>query len=391
MGIKQQINKFLHFEAAGGIVLVIATLLALLFANTPLLSEAREFLLNIPIVLGVGMIKIDKSFIYWINDGLMAMFFFLVGLELKREMLEGALSKPSQVILPCIAAVGGILAPALIYSYINWGDSVAMQGWAIPTATDIAFAYGVLSLFGKRVPIELKVFLLTLAILDDLAAILIIALLYSHGVSLIALLWSVIIACALFILNRLKVDQKRWYFLLGFLLWVTVLKSGIHATIAGVLLAFFIPMYSFKNPKISHVKNLEHSLHKPVNFLVLPIFAFANAGLPLNNLTLDQVFHSVPVGIVLGLFIGKPLGIFSLAYLSIKLKIADIPKGTNFKDLFAVSLLCGIGFTMSLFIGSLAFKQTGVYPFDERLGILFGSLISGLCGYYVLNKSLAKK
>lgn len=378
------ISTFFKLESAGGILLFISAIFAIVMANSPL-SHYYDLLLSTPVAIQVGALIIAKPLLLWINDGLMAVFFFLIGLELKREWLEGELSDKRNIILPGIGAVGGMAIPALVYLYFNAGDPIATQGWAIPAATDIAFALGVLTLLGSRVPVSMKVFLTSLAIFDDVGAILIIALFYTSNISLNALFVVLFCIPVLFILNRKNVISASPYILIGIIMWVATLKSGVHATLAGVVLAMFIPMRCKEDPTISPVKNLEHDLHSVVAFFVLPVFAFANAGINLEGVGVAQLTHPVSLGIVLGLFIGKQFGIFSLSWLFIKLKLANMPKGMNWFSLYGVSALCGIGFTMSLFIGSLAFEETGVdLMFDERLGIIMGSLLSGIFGYLFL-------
>ena len=384
------LTSFLKLESAGGILLFLAAILALVFANTSA-SVYYDLLLSTTVEVRIGALEIAKPLLLWINDGLMALFFFLVGLELKRELLEGELTDRRNIILPGVGAIGGMLFPALIYLYFNTGDTIAQKGWAIPAATDIAFALGVLSLLGSRVPVSLKVFLTSLAIFDDIGAILIIAFFYTSKISLTAL---VVVACCipvLFILNRRNIITKSPYILIGVIMWIATLKSGVHATLAGVVLAMFIPMRSKADPQISPVKTLEHDLHSIVAFFVLPVFAFANAGINMTGLTAEQMLHSVPIGIALGLLLGKQIGIFGLCWLCIKLNMAKLPTGMNWWGLYGTSALCGIGFTMSLFIGSLAFEETGVNMlFDERLGIIAGSLVSGVIGFMILQRCLPK-
>jgi NhaA family Na+:H+ antiporter len=385
---KTFIAKFLQMESASGIILMAATVIALLCANSPLRSFYGLFL-ETPVAVKIGALEIAKPLLLWINDGLMAVFFFLVGLELKRELIEGALSDKRNIILPGLGAIGGMAAPALIYVLFNRGDSAAMAGWAIPAATDIAFALGVLSLLGSRVPVSLKIFLTSLAIFDDIGAIVIIALFYTAKISMIALL--VVGGCLLILLflNRRRVESKSLYLLLGLIMWVAMLKSGVHATLAGVALAMFIPIRSRLDPKSSPLKELEHDLHPVVAFFILPVFAFSNAGIGLDGVGVAQLVHGVPLGIALGLFLGKQLGIFGICWLAIKFKWTRLPEGMSTLSLYGTAALCGIGFTMSLFIGSLAFEQSGVnLLFDERLGILSGSLAAGVLGYLVLRASL---
>ncbi len=383
--------RFFKMESAGGILLMFAAVLAMICANTPYLNDFYQLLLSTPVEIRVGVLSIAKPLLLWINDGLMAVFFFLVGLELKRELVEGELSDKRNIILPGVAALGGMVVPALIYTYFNSHDEIAMKGWAIPTATDIAFALGALALLGSRVPTSLKVFLTSLAIFDDIGAIIIIALFYTADISTVAL---VVVACCIPILaifNNRNVVSKSPYILIGIVMWIATLKSGVHATLAGVLLAMFVPMYSKKDRKISPLKSMEHDLHTVVAFFILPVFAFANAGLTLDGVGVEQLLHSVPVGITLGLLVGKQVGIFLFSWLVIVFKLAPMPRGMNWLALYGTSALCGIGFTMSLFIGSLAFDETGLnYVFDERLGIIIGSVLSGIMGYFLLAISLKK-
>ena len=368
-----------------------ASVLALAVANSPLAAPYAG-LLDLPIEVRIGALRIAKPLLLWINDGLMAVFFFLVGLELKREMLEGHLSSVRRASLPALAALGGMLAPAALYAILNRGDAAAMRGWAIPAATDIAFALGVLSLLGNRVPAALKAFLLSVAIFDDLGAIVVIAVFYTTGLSLLALGLAALFLTGLVVLNRSGVTRLAPYILLGVPLWVAVLKSGVHATLAGVVLAFFIPLRTQGGAgaaPASPLRQLEHTLHPWVAFGVLPIFAFANAGVPVLTLSFTDLTHPVPLGIALGLFLGKQLGIMGISWLAVRLGLASLAEGVRWPQLYGVALLCGIGFTMSLFIASLAFEQGGGgYAGLERLGILAGTLISALVGYVVLRTVL---
>jgi len=384
------IVRFLRLESAGGILLMVTATIAIIIANTPLKS-IYDLLLDTPVEVRVGALHIAKPLLLWINDGLMAIFFFLVGLELKRELLDGELSDPRNIILPGVGAIGGMTVPAIIYLAFNASDPVAVQGWAIPAATDIAFALGVLSLLGSRVPISLKIFLTSLAIFDDIGAIVIIALFYTSKISATALLFSAACITVLFIMNRRGIESRSPYILVGVVMWVALLKSGVHATLGGVILAMFIPMSS-RDPKLaSPLKSLEHDLHSIVAFFVLPVFAFANAGIAFTGMSADVILHDVPIGVALGLVVGKQVGIFGLCALVILLGLTKLPKGMNWLSLYGVSALCGIGFTMSLFVGSLAFEETGVnLLFDERVGIIIGSLVSGVIGYFVLLKALKK-
>lgn len=385
------ITKFFKLESSSGIILFFAAVLALILANTSLYSY-YTLLLDTPVEIKIGSLELAKPLLLWINDGLMAVFFFLVGLELKRELIEGELSDKKNIILPGVGAIGGMAIPALIYTYFNANDSIAMKGWAIPTATDIAFALGVLTLLGSRVPISIKIFLTSLAIFDDIGAILIIAIFYTAKISITSLVVVAICIPILALLNKRNPDSTSLYIMVGVVMWVAMLKSGVHATLTGVILAMFIPMKSKNNIHYSPLKSMEHDLHSVVAFFVLPIFAFANAGISLSGVGVEQLLHDVPLGIALGLFIGKQVGIFCFCWLAIKLRLTDLPSGMSWSSLFGTAALCGIGFTMSLFIGSLAFEETGVnLMFDERLGIILGSLMSGLVGYIVLRVSLRAK
>lgn len=385
---KGLIVKFFKWESASGVLLMVSALLAMVFANTAL-KPFYQLLLSTPVEVRVGSLLLAKPLLLWVNDGLMAVFFFLVGLELKRELLEGELADKRNIILPGVGAIGGMLFPALIYLYFTIDDPVAMQGWAIPAATDIAFALGVLALLGSRVPISIKIFLTSLAIFDDIGAIVIIAFFYTSKISLTALLIVGLCLPILALLNKHNIIAKSPYILIGLIMWVATIKSGVHATLAGVVLAMFIPMRSKVNPAISPLKSMEHDLHALVAFFILPVFAFANAGISFSGVGVEVIFHDVSMGIALGLFFGKQIGIFGICWLFIKLKLATFPKGMNWARLYGAAALCGIGFTMSLFVGSLAFEETGVdLLFDERLGIILGSLFSGLVGYMVLRLSL---
>jgi len=375
---------FLARESAGGILLVIAALLAMLFINSPL-AGLYTALLDTPVAIQIGAFKIAKPLLLWINDGLMAIFFFSVGLELKREFLEGQLSSLDQIVLPAVAAVAGILVPALFYFLLNQDDPVRLRGWAIPTATDIAFALGIVALLGKRVPTALKLFLMTLAILDDVGAIVIIALFYTSDLSLLSLSIAGSALVVLLALNRLKVADIPTYLFFGVIMWASVLKSGVHATLAGVILAMLIPMRDAKKPDYSPLLELEHSLRSTVAFVIVPIFAFANAGVPLAGFTFAHLLEPVPLGIVLGLFLGKQLGVFGAAWLVVRLGLARLPVGVTWFQFYGIALLCGIGFTMSLFIASLAFESVGQQHIEAvRLGILVASSLSAVAGYLLL-------
>ncbi|VAX24057.1 Na+/H+ antiporter NhaA type [hydrothermal vent metagenome] len=385
---KADITKFFQTEAAGGVLLVSASILAVIFANSPL-NPYYMLLIDTPVMIQVGALEISKPLLLWVNDGLMAVFFLLVGLELKRELLEGELSDKKKIIMPGLGAIGGMIVPAAIYTAFNGGDPVAGKGWAIPAATDIAFALGVLSLLGSRVPNSLKVFLTSLAVFDDIGAILIIAIFYTSKLSFLALAIAGLCICVLYFFNKRGVAEKSLYVTVGIIMWVAMLKSGVHATLAGVLLALFIPMKLEKIQGASPLKDLEDDLHSAVIFFILPVFAFCNAGINFSGLGSEQILHSVPLGIALGLFFGNQIGVFGLCWLGIKLKLAELPSDVSMLSLYGVSALCGIGFTMSFFIGSLAFEEAGVNLIvDERLGIILGSIASAALGYAVLRFSL---
>ena len=386
------IKNFLRLESSGGIILMAAAALALLAANTGA-AGLYAYFIDTPVEVRVGALLIAKPLFLWVNDGLMAIFFFLIGLELKREFMEGELSRPANVLLPALGAVGGMVVPVGVFVFMNRGDAVAMQGWAIPAATDIAFALGILTLLGSRVPISLKVFLVSLAIFDDLGAIVIIAIFYSGDLSTEALAVASACLAALAFMNRRNVMSISSYVLVGVIMWIAVLKSGVHATLAGVALAAFIPMRDPNNAGFSPLRELEHDLHQVVAFGVLPLFAFVNSGIDLSGVDIDTLLHPVPLGIAAGLFAGKQIGIFLLCFIAIKLGLARLPEGANWGGLYGVSILCGVGFTMSLFVGSLAFENAVLNQelvFDERLGIILGSLLSGVMGYVVLHLTLPR-
>jgi NhaA family Na+:H+ antiporter len=384
-----EIREFLQLESASGIILLGAAMLAIVASNSPL-AWLYDLFLGIPVEVRVGALHIGKPLLLWINDGLMAIFFLLVGLEIKRELVEGELSSPAQAMLPGIAAAGGMLLPALIYAGINLGDPAALRGWAIPAATDIAFALGILQLLGRAVPLGLKVFLVALAIIDDLGAIVIIALFYTGNLSLVSLLLALGVLAAMFGLNRLGVSRVAPYALLGIVLWVCVLKSGVHATLAGVAMAFCIPMRAKGDVGYSPLKHLEHVLHPWIAYLVMPLFAFANAGVSFTGLGLAALTDRVTLGIALGLFLGKQLGAFGFAWVAIRLGIARLPDGVRWIDLYGACVLAGVGFTMSLFIGTLAW-DTADFAAPVRLGVLGGSLISGVCGYVLLRAAANRR
>jgi len=383
------LSRFFKMESASGILLMFSAVLAIVLANTPL-QAYYDLLIDTPVEIRIGNFEIAKPLLLWINDGLMAIFFFLVGLELKRELIEGELSDKKNIILPAVGAAGGMLVPALIYIYFNSDNALALNGWAIPAATDIAFALGILILLGSRVPISIKIFLTSLAIFDDVGAIIIIAIFYTDNISLTALIIvAAICVPTLFILNKRNNESKSLYMLIGLVMWVAMLKSGVHATLAGVILAIFIPLKSKRKENHSPLKSMESDLHTVVAFFVLPIFAFANAGINFTGLSSEQLLHPVPLGIALGLFIGKQIGVFGFCWIAIKLNMTSMPKGMSWTSLYGTAALCGVGFTMSLFIGSLAFEETNVNMFfDERLGIIIGSVASGIVGYLILRASL---
>ncbi|MEM7256352.1 MAG: Na+/H+ antiporter NhaA [Pseudomonadota bacterium] len=380
---------FMRLESAGGTLLLITAILALLVANSPL-NEWYQRLIDTPVAVQVGALTIAKPLLLWVNDGLMAIFFFLIGLEIKREVLEGELSKPANIVLPGLGALGGMLVPAGMYYLFNSGDQIAIDGWAIPVATDIAFALALLSVFGSRVPVGLKVFLLTLAILDDLAAIVIIALFYSGDLSYFALGTGAAALSVAVIMNLIGVSRTSMFLLVGLVLWVAVLKSGVHATLAGVLLAYCIPIRAADGT--SPLRSLEHNLHGSVAYIILPIFAFANAGLHLAGVGWGDIAHPVTLGIIFGLLVGKPLGIMLFAGGAVYLKLVKLPEGVTLQQIFGVGFACGIGFTMSLFIAGLAFEHSGgEYYAGDKLGILIASTLSALCALMVLAKTLPKK
>jgi len=387
-GPLEAIRDFMRMESAGGAVLIGAAVIAMLIANSPF-SSISDRLLDTPVAIQVGELLISKPLLLWINDGLMAIFFFLIGLEIKREIVEGELSSPAQVVLPGLGAVGGMVVPAAIYVWFNHGDAVAMEGWAIPVATDIAFALGLLSMFGKRVPTPLKVFLLTLAIFDDLAAIVIIAVFYTENLSLATLLFGLSIFAVAVAMNRLGVSRISVYVLFGVVLWVALLKSGVHATLAGVLIAFCVPLRDSQGR--SPLRQLEQDLHRPVAFAILPLFAFANSGLSLADTAFADLLHPVTLGVIAGLFIGKPLGILLFVGAGAALRIVKLPGHVSWWQLTGVAFACGVGFTMSLFIAGLAFEYgSGDYFFGDRLGILVGSLASAIAAMAILQFSLPR-
>jgi NhaA family Na+:H+ antiporter len=379
------IEEFIEKESSSGILLIFATILALLLSNSFLAGGYQAFL-HIPVEVRIGPLHLDKSLYHWVNDGLMAIFFLLIGLEVKREIFEGHLSSMSQIALPGVAAIGGMVVPAAVYLFFNINDPVAVSGWAIPTATDIAFALGILSLLGNRVPVSLKIFLMALAIIDDLGAIVIIALFYTTELSTLSIAIAGVALAVLIALNKFGVTKKAAYFIVGTILWVSVLKSGVHATLAGVALAFTIPLNAKdeNGNSISPLKEIEHGLHFWVAFFILPLFAFVNAGVDITQISLNQMSGAVPLGIMLGLFVGKQVGVFGFSFVAIKLGIAKLPEGSGWAQLYGVSLLTGIGFTMSLFITSLAFVDDSVFQYTDKLAILIASVVAGVLGYLIL-------
>ena len=382
-------RQFLKLESAGGYLLIAATVLALVMANMPTALKAYEWFLGLHLTVTLGGQGVDKPLLLWINDALMVLFFMLVGLELKREMVEGQLSRPDQVVLPVLAALGGLVVPAAIFWYINGDLASQKNGWAIPTATDIAFALAMLGLLGSRVPISLKIFLATIAIVDDIAAIVIIAIFYSSDLSVLSLGLAGMGIVVLFALNRLKVMRLAPYMLTAAFIWFCVLKSGVHATLAGVVVAAFIPLKAGDDH--SPARHLEHTLHPWVAFAVLPIFAFANAGVPFSGMSLEKLTNGVSLGIILGLFFGKQIGVFGMIVLARVLRIAELPPGANWGQVYGVALLCGIGFTMSLFIGTLAFEHGNFNLLSTvKMGVLIGSVLSAAAGLFVLHLALPK-
>lgn len=379
------IRKFIRLESSGGLVLIAAAATALLLDNSPL-AWLYDRLLQLPLAITIAQVGLEKPLLLWINDGLMAVFFLLVGLEIKREVLVGELSSRAKAALPLAAAVGGMVAPAFVFVLLNYGQPENLSGWAIPAATDIAFALGILSLLGPRVPLSLKVLLTAIAIVDDLGAIVIIALFYTAELSWISIALAAVCGIGLLVLNRKGVTGYAPYILIGIVMWVCVLKSGVHATLAGVALAMAIPLRTTDPAAASPLIRLEHSLHPWVAFMIMPVFAFANAGVPLLDIRWQDLLQPLTLGIALGLFVGKQLGVFLAARLAVALGVADRPSGSSWAHVYGVALLSGIGFTMSLFIGTLAFdgvdKATAV-----RLGVIAGSLLAGVSGYLVLHFS----
>ena len=380
--LSQPFKWFFKLEAASGLILLFAAIIALIISNSTL-SDLYFSTLNKYLFIGINNFGLKLSVLHWINDALMAIFFFFVTLEIKREFLQGELSNIKQALLPIIAAVGGMLVPALFYVFINFGDSETLNGWAIPSATDIAFSLGVLSLLGKRVPLSLKVFLTALAIIDDLGAIVIIALFYSGDLSVKYLSLMLLAFIILLVINKFNIKKFLPYLIVGIFLWDFTHNSGVHATIAGVLLAMTIP-HRKKEKDFSLLIKIEHAISPYVAFGIMPLFAFANAGVSLEGLSFASLLNKVPLGILLGLFVGKQLGVFLFSYVSIKTKIAQMPNNTNWFNLYGVGVLTGIGFTMSLFVGNLAFIDNIQYMDGVKIGVLTGSLLSTLFGYFII-------
>lgn len=385
-----KLNKILSPAILPSILLLLMAIVAILVASSPL-KNLYESLLASNISIGFDQFVINKPLILWINDGFMAIFFLLIGLELKKEFISGIFKERKQIVLPFIGALGGILFPVIIYFLINHNDKFALNGWAIPAATDIAFAVGLLSLFGTRVNRELKMLLTSIAVFDDLVAVIIIAVFYTPNISMVALFCVLVCMVILFILNRLNITSLLIYLLIGIIMWVAMIKSGVHATLTGFILAFFIPSKSKKNDQIQPMHTLEEILLVPVGFFILPVFAFVNSGIDFSGIGFGDILHPIPLGIAIGLFIGKQLGVFLFCFTAVKCKFTFLPKGITWLQLYGISIITGIGFTMSLFIGSLAFDKLGSEVlFDERIGILMGSLLSAIVGYFVLKFAIKK-
>lgn len=378
--------KFIKYESASGIILLIATLLALLAANSSLF-HCYQTLFNFPVIFEFSTLKLESNFLLFINDGLMCFFFLLVSLEIKREILQGELSTYTKAALPVLAALGGVLLPALIFFILNIHSPQNFAGWAIPTATDIAFSLSILSLLGKRIPRTLKIFLTTLAIIDDLSAIVIIAVFYTDHIHFLYLFGALLLVIVLLAFNFFNVSRTSFYMMVGILLWFCILKSGVHATITGVILGLNFPLQIKQHPSLSPAKKLEKNLHPWIAYLILPLFAFANAGINFSGLSLKNFFDPLTLGCMLGLFLGKPIGIYFSSWASVKTGIAQLPQHVNWQQMFGISIICGIGFTMSLFISSLAYGEYGSLQFiSAKLGILVGSFGAGIAGYLWLKR-----
>ncbi|EKO7624444.1 Na+/H+ antiporter NhaA [Campylobacter upsaliensis] len=381
MTLFERLKNFVYNEAFGGVLLIICTVFALLVQNSFLSDHYRE-LLNLNMGFVAGEFRLEKPFLLWVNDGLISIFFFAIGLELKKELMQGAFKEVRSIILPFAAALGGIIVPASIFALVNVGDAYTLKGWAIPTATDTAFALAVLMMCGKHIPSSLKIFLLSLAIFDDVGAILIIAIFYTSKLSIVAFIVASCAILALLTLNLLGITRKSFYFICSLILWVSVLKSGVHATLAGLITAFFIPVLT-KDGK-PFLKEIDESLKFWLVFVILPLFAFANAGVNLANIDLKSILSGASVGIFLGLFVGKQVGVFAFSYLAIKSGLARLPEGANFKQLYGVCILTGIGFTMSLFIDGLAYEVSDIFNYADNLSILVASFCSGILGFVYL-------
>ncbi|WP_270993410.1 Na+/H+ antiporter NhaA [Campylobacter upsaliensis] len=381
MTLFERLKNFVHNEAFGGVLLIICTIFALLVQNSFLSDHYRE-LLNLNMGFVAGEFRLEKPFLLWVNDGLISIFFFAIGLELKKELMQGAFKEVRSIILPFAAALGGIIVPASIFALVNVGDAYTLKGWAIPTATDTAFALAVLMMCGRHIPSSLKIFLLSLAIFDDVGAILIIAIFYTSKLSIVAFIVASCAILALLILNLLGITRKSFYFICSLILWVSVLKSGVHATLAGLITALFIPILTREGKPF--LKEIDESLKFWLVFVILPLFAFANAGVNLANIDLKSIFSGASVGIFLGLFVGKQVGVFAFSYLAIKSGLARLPEGANFKQLYGVCILTGIGFTMSLFIDGLAYEVSDIFNYADNLSILVASFCSGILGFVYL-------
>lgn len=383
------LQRFFSSDISGGIVLIIAAVLAMFCANLDVTKAGYQAFLDTPVAFKFAALEINKNMLLWINDALMAVFFLMVGLEVKYELMQGSLASRQQAIFPVIAALGGMVAPALIFLAFNMHDPLARHGWAIPAATDIAFALGVLALLGDRIPPALKIFLMALAIIDDLGAIIIIALFYTSDLSLVSLGVAAAAIVALAVLNALNVRRIGIYMLVGIVLWTAVLKSGIHATLAGVVLGFFIPLKEENG--VSPARQVVDAIHPWVGWLILPLFAFANAGVSLEGVTFAGLTSLLPMGVIAGLFIGKPVGITIFCWLALRLKLAKLPQGAAFKQIMAVGVLCGIGFTMSIFIATLAFGDIDTHMVAwAKLGILTGSILAAVVGYCLLRSRIVR-
>lgn len=379
--IRNTIHNTSHHDATGGIIMIILTIIALIYQNSDYSYDYREWL-NTKAGITFGTFELIKPLLLWINDGLISIFFFSIGLELKHEFMEGHLSKVRNITLPALAALGGMVCPAIIFSIFNVGDTYALRGWAIPTATDAAFSVAILLMLGARVPSSLKIFLLSLAIFDDIGAIIVIALFYTSKLSVLALSFAALAILGMAILNFMYVQRRSFYYILGLILWFSILKSGVHATLAGIITAFFIPLKKHNGEPL--VMEIFSHLKMWIALFILPIFAFANAGVDLSGISVDKILGAVPVGIFLGLFVGKQVGVFLFSYLCIKFKFAPMPDGANFWQLYGVCILTGIGFTMSMFVDGLAYSGSDIYAYTDSLAIILGSLLSGVVGFLFL-------